>query len=139
MRLVVILVIFNLLAYKVHAQCNADLLSEKSMRSIAPGFLYEKTYRIDGRGGAKSKIEFTCILSKDTNYQFAMTSKDGGSENMIFNLLDAKKNPVATNYVNEKYFNSLTFRCKSTGLYYLSFTFEENSSYCGAAVVAFRR
>jgi hypothetical protein len=139
MKFAIILLSISTLALNSYAQCNSDLLSEKSMRSISPGFMFEKSYRIDGKGGAKNKIEFTCILSKDTNYQFTMTTKDGGSENMTFNLLDSKKNTVASNFVNDKFFSSLTFRCRSTGLYYLSFNFAESSSFCGAAVVAFRR
>ncbi len=139
MKSITLALLVNWWVIPAFAQCNADLFSEKSMRSISPGFMYEKSYRLDGKGGAKNKLEFTCILTKDTNYQFTMSTKDGGSENMTFNLLDSRRNVVATNYVNEKFFNTLTFRCKSTGLYFLSFTFADNSSFCGAAVMAFRR
>ncbi|MBX2844199.1 MAG: hypothetical protein KTR26_20705 [Flammeovirgaceae bacterium] len=124
---------------KATAQCNSDLYSEKSMKKIAPGFLYEKSYRVDGRGGRTQKVEYSCILSKDTNYSFTMNTKDGGAEGMVFSLLDQRKAQVATNYVNNKFFTGIHYKCQSTGLYVLNFTFKDSKSHCGAAVLAFRR
>lgn len=129
----------GMLAHDSFAQCNSELYGEKSMKNISPGFLYEKTYRIDGKDGAKRKIEYSTVLSKDINYCFSMNTKDGGSNGMIFQLFDGQRNVVATNYINDKFFSKLEYKCKSTGLYFLSFTFKESQSHCGAAVLAFKR
>jgi len=122
-----------------NAQCNADLYSEKSLKNISPGYMYEKSYRVDGRGGRRQKVEYSCILSKDINYSFTMNSKDGGSQGLIFSLFDARRNMVATNYINDKFFEGIQYKCNSTGIYHLSFTFKDSRSFCGAAVLAFRR
>jgi len=121
------------------AQCNADLYTEKSMKNIMQGFMYEKSYRVDGRDGRARTVEYSCILSKDTNYSFTMSSKDGGANGMIFSLLDAQRNQVATNYYNNKFFTGIQYKCSATNIYYMNFVFKESQSHCGAAVLAFRR
>ena len=121
------------------AQCNVDLYSEKSLSKISSGYMYSKSYRVDGKGGRIPKVEYSVILSKDTNYQFSMQGKDGGAYGVNFRLLDSKRNEIATNFINEKHFDKLTYRCKASGLYYMVFSFTEDSANCAAAVVAFRR
>ncbi len=141
MKKIIFLILFMIAAMATlsKAQCNADLYTEQSMKSIRSGFMYEKSYRVDGRGGRKDRVEYTCILSKDTNYSFIMNSKDGGSNGMIFSLFDAKRNQVATNYVNNKFFTGIEYKCRATGIYFINFTFKNSKSHCGAAVLAFRR
>lgn len=121
------------------AQCNAELYINKSMKSLSPGFQFLKSYRIDGRGGTRKKIEYTCVLSKDTNYQINITGKDGGSNGLIATLYDAKRNRLISSYYNNKFLPGVVYKCRSTGIYYLSFTFKDSQSYCGAAVMGFRR
>jgi nitrous oxidase accessory protein NosD len=123
----------------VSAQCNADLYSEKSIKGISPGYLFEKSFRIDGKGGRAQKIEYSCILSKDINYTLIMNTKEGGATGLVFELYDAQRNKVATNYINDKFFAGIEYKCRSTGIYFLSFSFKESPSQCGAAVLAFRR
>ncbi len=127
------------LSFSLFGQCNADLYSEKSMKNISPGFIYEKSYRVDGKGGRTRKVEYTCILSKDTNYSFTMNTKDGGSNGMIFSLFDQNRNKVVSNFVNNKFFTGIQYKCNSTGIYFINFTFQDSRSHCGAAVLAFRR
>jgi hypothetical protein len=121
------------------AQCNVDLYSEKSLSQISSGYMYSKSYRIDGKGGRIPKVEYSVIFSKDTNYQFSIQGKDQGAYGVTFKLLDAQRNEVATNFINEKHFSKITYRCKASGLYYMVFSFTEDSSNCAAAVLAFRR
>jgi hypothetical protein len=137
--LLIAALMLSLSSFSAFAQCNADLYSEKSMKSISQGFLFEKSFRIDGKGGRAKKIEYSCILSKDVNYSFIMNTKDGGATGLVFELLDSQRNKVATNFVNNKYFAGLEYKCGSTGIYYLSFSFKESQTQCGAAVLAFRR
>ncbi len=121
------------------AQCNAELYVNKSMRALESGFQFSKSYRIDGRGGTRKKIEYTCVFSKDTNYQIRIFGKDGNAQGVIGTLYDSKRNLMVSNLYNNKFLDGWTFKCRSTGIYYLSFTFKGSTSYCGAAVLAFRR
>jgi hypothetical protein len=122
-----------------YAQCNSELYVNKSMKALESGFQFSKSYRIDGRGGTRKKIEYTCVFSKDTNYQIKVSCKDGGAQGVIGTLFDSKRNEMVSTYYNNKFLEGWTFKCQSTGIYYLTFTFKNSQSYCGAAVLAFRR
>jgi hypothetical protein len=78
-------------------------------------------------------------LSKDTNYQIAISGKDGNAQGLIGTLFDSKRNKIVTSFYNNKFLPGWTYKCRSTGIYYLSFTFKDSKSYCGAAVLGFRR
>ncbi|MBX2840569.1 MAG: hypothetical protein KTR26_02265 [Flammeovirgaceae bacterium] len=121
------------------AQCNSELYVNKSMKSLESGFQFSKSYRIDGRGGTRKKVEYTCVFSKDTNYQIRISGKDGSAQGLIGTLYDSKRNKMVSSFYNNKFLEGWTFKCRATGIYYLSFTFQNSKSYCGAAVLAFRR
>jgi hypothetical protein len=121
------------------AQCNSELYVNKSMKELAPGFSFYKSYRIDGRNGTRRKVEYTCVFSKDSNYQLQITGKDGGAQGLIGTLYDSRRNKIVTSYYNNKFLPSWTYKCRATGIYYLTFTFKDSKSYCGAAVLGFKR
>lgn len=122
-----------------YAQCNAELYNNKCLKNLENGFTFVKSYRIDGKGGARKKIEYTCVLSKDTNYQLQVQGKDGAAQGIIATLYDSKRNRKASTYYNNKFYEEVTYKCRATGIYYLTFTFKDSKSYCGAAVLGFRR
>lgn len=122
-----------------YAQCNAELYNNKCLQKLENGFTFVKSYRIDGKGGARKKIEYTCVLSKDTNYQLQVQGKDGNAGGIIATLYDSKRNRKASTYYNNKFYEEVTYKCRATGIYYLTFTFKDSKSYCGAAVLGFRR
>lgn len=109
------------------------------MKNLEKGFQFSKSYRVDGRGGARKRIEYTCVFSKDTNYQIQISSKDGKSEGIIATLYDSRRNRVISTFYNNKFLPGFTYKCKATGVYYLSFTFKGSKSYCGASILGFRR
>ena len=131
--------IFAFASESTYAQCNAELYNNKCLKNLESGFTFVKSYRIDGKGGARKKIEYTCVLSKDTNYQLQVQGKDGAAQGLIGTLYDSKRNRKATTYYNNKFFEHVTYKCRATGIYYLTFTFKDSKSFCGAAVLGFRR
>ena len=121
------------------AQCNSELYANKCLQKFTSGFTFVKSFRIDGRGGTRKKIEYTLVFSKDTNYQLQIQGKDGNAEGIIATLYDSKRDRKATSYFSNKFYPYLTYRCRATGIYYLTFTFKDSKSYCGAAALAFKR
>jgi hypothetical protein len=121
------------------AQCDTELYSNKALKTLAPGFTFVKSYKIDGKNGVKKNIEYTCVFSKDTNYMVRIQGKDGGSNGIIATLYDNQRNELSTSYYNNKFYPGIQYKCKATGIYYLLFTFKDSESYCGAAVLGFKR
>jgi hypothetical protein len=124
---------------EVYAQCNAELFNNMALKLLPPGYTFVKSYRIDGKNGERKKIEYTCVFSKDTDYIIKMAGKDGGPNGLIATLFDSKRSQLATSYFNNRFYDGWTYKCTATGIYYLSFTFKDSKSFCGAAVLGFRR
>jgi hypothetical protein len=121
------------------AQCNSELYVNKSMKNLTPGFSFYKSYRIDGRRGTRRKIEYTCVFSKGSNYQLQISGKDGNADGIIGTLYDSRRNQIVTSLYNNKFLSNWSWMCRATGIYYLTFTFKDSKSFCGAAVLGFKR
>jgi hypothetical protein len=128
-----------LLSGAAFAQCDSEQYSQKSLKALTPGFTFVKSYKIDGKNGVRKNIEYTCVFSKDTNYMIRIQGKDGGANGIVATLYDQQRNELTTSFVSNKFYPGWTYKCKSTGIYYLLFSFKESESYCGAAVLGFRR
>ncbi len=134
-----LIIILSLTTYTSQAQCNSELYINRSMRQLASGFQFSKSYRIDGRQGSLKKVEYTCVFSKETNYQIRISGQDGKAHGIIGTLYDSKRNKLASSYYNNKFLQGFTYKCNSTGIYYLSFTFKNSQNYCGSAVLGYKR
>ncbi|PWJ44694.1 hypothetical protein [Sediminitomix flava] len=134
-----VIVAFFASSNEAKAQCNAEQYVTKSMRALQPGFQFSKSYRIDGRRGTRKKIEYTCVFAKDTNYQVTVQSKDGSAKGIVSTLYNNKRKKLISSFHNKKFHSTWTYKCTQTGIYYLSFTFVDSKSYCGAAVLGFKR
>ncbi|HYG40661.1 MAG TPA: hypothetical protein VD908_18675 [Cytophagales bacterium] len=144
MKKIFILIILSIFtcSYSLMAQCNAESYNEACIAEIqSRGYTFVKSYKIDGAGGAKAKIEYSYVFSKDTEYLFAINGKDGEANGIVLTIYDSNRKLITTNYdkVNKKFYKAINFPCKVTGIYYMTFTFEGSKSHCAAAVVGFKR
>ncbi len=144
MKKIFILSIIAILSYScsLMAQCTADTYTEACISEIqSKGYTFVKSYKIDGEGGAKQKIEYSYVFSKDTEYLFAINGKDGEASGVVLTIFDSNRKMITTNFdkPNNKFYKAINFPCKVTGIYYMTFTFEASKSHCAAAVVGFKR
>lgn len=123
----------------VAQSCNTELYITKAMQNLTTGFTFVKSYRIDGRKGRRPKIEYTCVFSKDTDYDIHIQSQAGGSSGIVATLYDSRRNQIATNYKSGRAYPNFRYTCRSTGIYYLTFTFSDSKDFCGGAVLGFKR
>jgi len=119
--------------------CDSELYCNMSLKQLETGFTFIKSFKIDGKGGARKDIEYTCVFSKDTKYKIVMTGKDDGANGIIATLYDSKRTELASSYTNNKFYPTWTYVCRATGIYYLRFSFKDSHSFCGGAVLGFRR
>jgi hypothetical protein len=121
------------------AQCDAEVHTAKSVKELEQGFIFMKSYRIDGKEGQRKQVEYTCVLNKDTSYMLRVVSKDGKTNGIIATLYDAQRVEVATNHLNNKMFEGWTYKSGATGVYFLIFTFKDSQTYCGGASMGFKK
>ena len=120
-------------------QCDPSQLAQASISNLPDSFTFLKTFKIDGRGGQRERVEYSYVFSKDTDYALNIQSSGESTDGIVVSMYDSNRNRVATNFVNGSFFGGIQYPCKATGIYYITFTFEESQSYCGGSVLGFKR
>jgi hypothetical protein len=121
------------------AQCNAEQLANACIPKLEDGFTFLKTFKVDGQGGAKSKVEFSYVFSKDTQYYLNICNDGADTDGIVVTMYDSKRQMVSTNFHNNKFYPGLIYPCNATGIYYITFTFQNSASHCGGSVLGFKR
>lgn len=140
MRILGILFIAALLfTNQSNAQCDAESQAQSCVTKLKDGFTFLKTFKINGQGGAKNKVEYSYVFSKDTQYFLNICAPGENTDGIVVTMYDSKRQVVSTNYNNGKYYPGIVYPCNATGIYYITFTFKESTSYCGGSVLGFKR
>ena len=121
------------------AQCNSEAYANDCIPRLQNGFTFLKTFKIDGAGGSKSKVEYSYVFSKDTQYFINICAEGPLTDGIVVTMYDSKRQMVSTNFNNGKYYPGLVYPCNATGIYYITFTFGESARYCGGSVLGFKR
>ncbi len=124
--------VLQVISYKSFAQCKTD----ECVAKINSDYTFLKTYQMSKVG---DQLEYSYVLSKDTNYMLVMCN-GGGTQNIIVTLYDSKRKEIATNQdkSSNKIYGAIAYQCKSTGIYYLRFSFVDKPECC-VSVLAFKR
>ena len=128
-----------LTSQSTQAQCNADSYTSQCIPKLADGFNFLKSYKIDGRGGEKDKIEYSYVFTKGTQYMINICSPGETVDGIIINLFDSRRNRVATSSIDGQVASAIAFPCNATGIYYISYSFESSLQYCGGSALGFSK
>lgn len=121
------------------AQCAPGSLSRECIDNISEGFIYLKSFSIDGQDNLKERIEYTAVMSKDTQYAFKICTSDEGADGIILTIFDSNRNEIISNQQESDIDPELNYICTSTGIYYLRFTFYESMNRCGGCILSFKK
>lgn len=125
--------------FSVQAQCDFYDESQECISKVHDGFIYIKSFEIDGQNGKKEKVEYSYVMAKETQYYLNICTPGNDPDGIIATIYDAQRNPVSTNYADGKFYEALIFQCNATGIYYISFTFNGSVNYCGGSALAFKK
>lgn len=131
--------VFMLNASDAVAQCNSENLSSECIPKLAAGFNFLKSYKIDGDGGSKEKVEYSYVFLKGTQYMINICAPSQPTDGIIVSLYDGNRNKVASSKLNDQYITAIAYPCNATGVYYIQYTFEKPSSFCGGSALGFKR
>ncbi|MCX2742837.1 hypothetical protein OO013_03105 [Mangrovivirga sp. M17] len=121
------------------AQCEAGSYAEACIPKLKQGFNFVKSYKIDGEGGSKKKIEYSYVFAKGTQYMINMCTGTNDADGIVVSLYDSNRQLVSTNNANGKLYSTIAYPCNATGIYYITFTFNNSNNNCGGAVLGFKR
>ena len=144
MRQVIIILGISIIAFvfstsPVNAQCGADAQANGCISTLQDGFTFLKTFKVDGHGGAKAKVEYSYVFSKDTQYFLNICNDGSGTDGIVVTMYDSKRQMISTNINNGKFYPGLIYPCNATGIYYITFTFQNSQNHCGGSVLGFKR
>jgi hypothetical protein len=134
-----ILSIFLLSASETFGQCNAENLSNQCIPKLATGFNFLKSYKIDGAGGSKDKVEYSYVFTKGTQYMINICAPAQPTDGIIVSLYDSQRNKVASSKINGQYIAAIAYPCNATGIYYIQYTFDGSATHCGGSALGFKR
>lgn len=129
--------VFVLNGFQSSAQCNAETLSTQCIPKLASGFNFLKSYKVEKAG--KDYVEYSYVFTKGTQYMINICAPDQSADGIVVTLYDAERRKVASNKVNEQYITAIAYPCNATGIYYIKYTFDDESSYCGGSALGFKR
>jgi hypothetical protein len=121
------------------AQCSPEEYSLECIQRIREGFIYLKSFNIDGNKDSKSRVEYTTVFSRDTQYVLYICTGLSDSDGIILTIYNPQREIMATNHTGDNINSELEFNCTRTGIYYLTFTFQSSESMCGGCVLSFRK
>jgi hypothetical protein len=124
---------------EVSAQCSPENFTAACVPKLATGFNFLKSYKIDGEGGSKEKVEYSYVFTKGTQYMINICANGATTDGIIVSLYDANRNQVASNKIENQVVTAIAYPCNATGIYYIQYTFDKSASYCGGSALGFKR
>jgi hypothetical protein len=120
-------------------QCDAENFSNACIPKLATGFNFLKSYKIDGEGGAKDKVEYSYVFTKGTQYMINLCAAGSATDGIVVSLFDSNRNKVASSKFNGQFLNAIAYPCNATGIYYIQYTFDGAGAKCGGSALGFKR
>ena len=124
-------------ALDVLAQCNAEALSTQCIPKLATGFNFLKSYKIEK--GGKEFVEYSYVFTKGTQYMINICAAGQETDGIVVSLFDSNRNKVASSKVNGQFISAIAYPCNTTGIYYIQYTFDGSTGYCGGSALGFKR
>jgi hypothetical protein len=135
-------VVFGLtmfISFQAEAQCNSETLSDDCIPKLATGFNFLKSYKIDGEGGSKTKVEYSYVFTKGTQYMINVCATGANTDGIVITLYDSNRNKVGSSLHNGQFLSAFVYPCNNTGIYYIQYTFENSTKFCGGSALGFKR
>jgi hypothetical protein len=121
------------------AQCDTT----DKLKACAPnpntGYTLIKSFHVDGEGGSKAKIEYSYVFTKGTKYLVNVCGAAETPDGVVVTIYDKYRNKVASNLLEGDIVAAISYPCSATGIYYITYTFQESKEYCGGSTIGFKR
>ena len=123
----------------LYKTCDAEVLCKECIPRLPADFNFIKNFMIDGQGGSREKVEYSYVLTRGTQYLVNLCAGDKTADGIVMSLYDANRNLIVSSKAGKQYVTALAYTCSATGIYYIQYTFEGSSSFCGGSTLSFKR
>lgn len=121
------------------AQCTPDEHTSACIPMLSDGFNFLKSYKIDGKDGSKTKIEYSYVFTKGTQYMLNLCTPSGGSDGIVIDLYDSRRKKVGSSQHKGENLAAFVYPCNTTGIYYITYTLDDSADYCGGSALGFKK
>ncbi|MBS1488186.1 MAG: hypothetical protein JST43_11420 [Bacteroidetes bacterium] len=121
------------------SQCNSENFASACIPKLASGFNFLKSYKVDGEGGAKEKVEYSYVFTKGTQYMINLCASGTATDGIVVTIFDSGRNKVASSKINGQFISAIAYPCNATGIYYIQYTFDGAGGKCGGSALGFKR
>ncbi len=137
-----LLMVVGIILLSSASLANVDCEDEDFLDDCAAqiqGYKYLKANKVNISAEEKGKIvELSSVFSTGSTY--ILTACSGGA-GMKVTLYDRTKKKIMNNYNSAKktYYPFITYKCNATGVYYITYEFENGGAGCGVGIVGFTK
>ena len=61
------------------------------------------------------------------------------TDGIVVTLYDSQRHKVASSKINDQFISAIAYPCNNTGIYYIQYTFDGSTGYCGGSALGFKR
>jgi len=141
MRITLGIVLFLLMATATRSfgQCDAEAHAKACVPQLPKGYIFLKSYEIDSEEGERKRVEFSYVFSKGRQYLINLcTGRPDDATGLVVNVFDGQRKPVGSSKQAGKYLSGIQFSCRSTGIYYIQYVFEDAAVVCAGSALGFQ-
>lgn len=117
-------------------QDNTPAIVNACHENVPTGSVFVKTYEIKPKQTVENDAERSYVFTKDLTYTISICKQ---APNLKIKILDANRVEVASNINDKTLLPTFDFKCESTGLYYLAFSFDNFDNAGASMILAFKR
>jgi hypothetical protein len=98
-----------------------------------------RSYNIDGGDGSNNKVEYTAVFSNNIRYTFKICTELNDADGIVLTIYNSGREIITSNNQGDDIQSEVEFYCNATGIYYLTFTFQNSKRFCGGCILALKR
>ena len=124
---------------QVRAQNNVSNQMVECIPTLPADFNFLKSFKINEENSANGKLEYSYTFARDTQYIINLCNKDIDKKGIIITLYDFQRHKLVTSKIKGKYLSTIIFNCKTTGIYYITYTFDNAIKFYGQSILGFKK
>lgn len=125
--------------YKVNAQNDLSNRSDECIPVLPVSYNFLKSFKVSDDNSLDGKLEYSYPFTKNTQYIIKICAENATSKGIVITLYDFHRNEIATSKINNQNLSTILFKCKTTGIYYISYTFENTLKFSGHSILGFKK
>src|SRR5258706_626877 len=128
------LIILSLLStFGLTDNCDTAILTTECVRQMPRKFRVLKSFPL-AKNKEQGFVECSYVLTKGTRYNIG--AYFNSLDNLKIEVFTSRRSLVASMTSGKKY-SKLTYKCSSSGIYYMRFSFDSSNNSCGASLLSF--